>query len=67
VTLPNANRAVVDITKLRDYSLNSTHPEGKHKARVLRSALGFTAADAGRLREMILAAVLANEAAQGGD
>lgn len=63
--LPNADRAVVDIAKLRDYSLNAAPPEGKHKARVFRSVLGFTAADAERLREMILAAVLADEAAQG--
>jgi hypothetical protein len=31
--LPNAEKAVVDIVKLRDYSLNPHHPEGKHKAR----------------------------------
>jgi hypothetical protein len=65
VKLPNADRAVVDVAKLRDYSLNPAHSEGKHKARVFRSALGFMAADAEKLREMILAAVLANEAAQG--
>jgi hypothetical protein len=65
VQLPNAERAAVDIAKLRDYSLNSAHSEGKHKARVFGAALGFTAADAERLREIILAAVLSNEAAQG--
>jgi hypothetical protein len=65
VKLPNAERAVVDTAKLRDYSLNSAHSEGKHKARVFRSALGFTTADAERLREIIIAAVLSNEAAQG--
>ena len=32
--LPNADRAFVDIAKLRDYSLNAEHKEGKHKARV---------------------------------
>jgi len=63
--LPNANRAVVDIAKLRDYSLNSAHPEGKHKARVFASSLGFTTADADRLREMILSEVLQQEATQG--
>jgi hypothetical protein len=65
VKLPNAERAVVDVAKLRDYSLNAVHSEGKHKAHVFRSALGFTAADVERLREVILAAVVANEAAQG--
>jgi hypothetical protein len=44
--LPNAERAVVEIEKLRDYSLNPGHDEGKHKARVFRAALGFTRADA---------------------
>ena len=43
--LPNAERAVVDIAKLRDYSLNPTHDVGKHKARVFRSALGLTVDD----------------------
>ena len=32
--LPNADRAVVDLGKLRDYSLNPLHEVGKHKARV---------------------------------
>ena len=32
--LPNVARASVDIAKLRDYCLNSSHPEGRHKARV---------------------------------
>ena len=63
--LPNADRAFVDIAKLRDYSLNSAHPEGKHKARVFASSLGFTTSDADRLREMILSNVLQQEATQG--
>ena len=62
--LPNAERAVVPIEKLRDYSLNASHPNGKHKARVFRAALGFTADDAERLRQMILAATLDNEATE---
>jgi len=32
--VPNADRAVVDIRKLRDYCLNLLHDEGKHKARL---------------------------------
>jgi hypothetical protein len=63
--LPNAERAVVDIEKLRDYSLNPEHGKGKHKARVFRSALGFTQADAERLRQMILTAVHTGEATAG--
>lgn len=38
--LPNAENAVIDIAKLRDYSLNPNHPEGKHKARVFQAKLG---------------------------
>jgi hypothetical protein len=60
--LPNAERAVVDIEKLRDYSLNPNHPEGKHKARVFLAALGFKADNAERLRELILEAILTKEA-----
>jgi len=37
--LPNANRAFVDITKLRDYSLDVVHKEGKHKLGFLRQQL----------------------------
>lgn len=32
--LPNADRAVVGLAKLRDYCLSPTHPRGRHKARV---------------------------------
>lgn len=32
--MPHAERAVVDIRKLRDYCLNPMHDEGQHKARV---------------------------------
>lgn len=60
--LPNAERAVVEIGKLRDYSLNSQHESGKHKARVFKAALGLTADDAERLREKILSAARVEEA-----
>ncbi len=60
--LPNANRAVVEVEKLRDYSLNPEHDRGEHKARVFLSALGFTQADARKLRQMILAAALKEDA-----
>ena len=60
--LPNAERAVVDIEKLRDYSLNPNHPEGKHKARVFLNKLGLKADDAERLRKLILEAILTTEA-----
>lgn len=62
--LPNADKAIVPIEKLRDYSLNSSYDRGKHKARVFVSALGMTQEDAPRLRDMILQAVLTNEAVE---
>lgn len=52
--LPNADRAFVDIAKLRDYSLNAEHKEGKHKARVFAAALGLAIDDAEWLREKLL-------------
>lgn len=60
--MPNGERAVVDLRKLRDYCLSIEHPEGRHKARVFESVLGLTAADAQFLRSILLAAAR-NEAA----
>jgi hypothetical protein len=60
--LPNAENAVVDIEKLRDYCLNPNHPEGKHKARAFREKLGLEKPDAELLRQSILEAVLITEA-----
>jgi hypothetical protein len=56
--LPNAQKAIVDIAKLRDYSLNPEHPSGKHKARRFREKLGLGRDDAERLRDVILQAIL---------
>lgn len=63
--LPNAANAVVDIGKLRDYSLSPEHPVGKHKARVFESALGLTRNDARWLREEILKIAQTGEAHPG--
>ena len=60
--MPNSHKAVVEIEKLRDYSLNSNHPVGKHKARVFRAALGITVKEAGWLRERALETVLGDDA-----
>jgi hypothetical protein len=60
--LPNAENAVIDIAKIRDYCLNPNHPEGKHKARVFFGKLGITRDDAERLRQLILEGVLMAEA-----
>ncbi len=63
--LPNGDRAIVDIEKLRGYCLNPTHVKGKHKARVFRAALGLTKEDAGRLREVLLKVARSGEARRG--
>lgn len=63
--LPNAQRAVVDIRKLRDYCLNPEHDEGKHKARLFAAALGMHATDAEELRLALLAAVRVHPATPG--
>jgi hypothetical protein len=63
VKLPNPERAVVDILKLRNYCLSPEHRRGCHKARVFAASLGLTADDANYLREALLAAVRENEAA----
>ncbi len=59
--LPNAENAVVDIRKLRDYCLNPEHDEGKHKARLFSSILGITADNAEELRQIILKVVKTHE------
>lgn len=63
--VPDAEHAVVDIRKLRDYCLNSTHEHGKHKARLFLAALGITAIDAQELRNILLEAVKTHDAELG--
>ncbi len=55
--IPHADRAIVDVVKLREYCLSRHHPRGRHKARVFAAALGFTADDAETLRREFLEAV----------
>lgn len=55
----------MDIVKLHDYCLNPLHPRGRHKARVFRSALGLTQADADFLREELLRAAREGDVAVG--
>jgi hypothetical protein len=63
--VPHADRAEVDIRKLREYCLNPQHDEGKHKARVFAAALDMTVADADALRVLLLEAVQTREAQLG--
>ena len=60
--IPNAERAVVDIRKLRDYCLNPMHREGKQKARLFAAVLDMTADDAVALRDILLQAVKTHDA-----
>lgn len=53
--LPGLEHACIDCRKLTGYALDPSHPEGRHKARVFRSALGLTAADSEWLATAILA------------
>lgn len=63
--LPNAQRAFIDIEKLRSYCLSLQHPRGRNKARVFASLLGLTASDSEALRDAILEAVLTEETETG--
>lgn len=63
--IPNAEKAVVDIRKLRGYCLNPEHEDGKHKARLFLSVLGMTADNAEELRQILLGIVQSHEARLG--
>lgn len=52
--LPNGERTIVGLRKLRDYCLNPDSTRGRHKARVFATALGITTADAATLRTKLL-------------
>ncbi len=52
--LPNGDKAVVPIEKFTEYSLNSEHPTGRHKARVFKARLGLTLSDVDFLRSKVI-------------
>jgi hypothetical protein len=60
--LPNPDRALVDIRKIRDYCLNPEHRRGRHKARVFAAALGLTSEHSDVLPNALLAAARDGEA-----
>jgi hypothetical protein len=62
--LPNRERAILDLRKIEDYCLNSAHPRGRHKARVLRNALGLERNDARWLRDALLEGLAESDAAE---
>ncbi len=63
--ISNADRAVVDIVKLRDYCLNKQHPRGKHKARLFENILGLTDKDTEELQDTLLEIVKTPNAVEG--
>ena len=62
--IPHAQRAEVDLRKLRDYCVDLDHEEGKHKARLFAAA-GITADQAENLRAALLEMILTNDAKLG--
>lgn len=63
--IPHADRAIVDIRKLRDYCLNPGHDDGQHKARVFVAALGLTIVDANAGRAILLEVIQTHQARLG--
>ncbi|AFY44973.1 hypothetical protein Nos7107_4439 [Nostoc sp. PCC 7107] len=63
--LPNPERAIVETEKIAAYCLNLEHPEGKHKARVFKSALDLDLNDAEELQTILLQAVVDYDAIPG--
>jgi hypothetical protein len=63
--LPNPEKAVVDIRKLRDYCLSAEHRRGRHKARVFQAALGIRSEHAELLQAALQAAAVDGSVVQG--
>ena len=55
--LPNPEDAIVDEQKLSGYSLNPNHADGRHKARVFKSALNLDISNIAELKAALLEAV----------
>jgi hypothetical protein len=65
-TQPDWGEAVVVPAKLVEYALNASHPRGRDKARVFRSALGFDDANVEDLAEALRQGVLRHPAREAG-
>jgi hypothetical protein len=63
--LPNAELAIIDEEKIRDYCLSKDHPRGKHKARMFQNALGLVASDTDELIALIKRGILEAECEKG--
>ncbi len=60
MNLPNGERADLG-TKLEDYTLNPSHRDGRHKARVFASVLGLSPDNAGVLKAALLRAAATSD------
>jgi hypothetical protein len=63
--LPNGERAIVDLRKLRDYCLSPDNPRGRHKARVFAAALGLSPEDAPKLQAKLREIARTGDATRG--
>ena len=62
--MPRGDGAILDMRKIEHYCLSSSHPRGRHKARVFREALGLQRGDAVWLRGVLLEAARSREASR---
>jgi hypothetical protein len=60
--LKNAENAIIDECKIRDYVLNMSNPAGRNKARVIRATTGLTRVNYRNLIGQIKQAILVSEA-----
>ena len=60
--LPHPEQTIIDIDKLASYCLNPEHRDGRHKARVFKSALDLGIEDVEVLKTALLNAVHVNMA-----
>ena len=60
--LPNPEKAIIDNQKLAGYCLNLNHADGRHKARVFKSALNLDINDVDELKAALMEAVKNNDA-----
>lgn len=52
--IPNYERAVIPRSKLEGYALDPAHTDGRHKARLFKSILGFEKADWQKLEKAFM-------------
>lgn len=63
--LPQHDKAIVPIEKLRDYALDANHPQGKNKARVFKAALGIERGHAEVLGKILTSTLFRSPAVRG--